>query len=102
MAFTQNALVTFSLPATYADGITPWPPANYGSATVSLNGVQIGTVSAPALSYIASGLPFGADSFTVAVMDKVTGLTGAASVAFVYNQPGQPPGAPVITSIVAH
>lgn len=102
MAFTQNALVTFSLPAAYADGITPWPAANYGSAAVYLNGSQVGTVAAPALSYIVSGLPFGADSFTVTIMDKVTGLMSAASAAVVYNQPGQPPAAPVITSIVAH
>lgn len=101
MAFIQSAVVTFTLPTTYADGTTPWPAANYGSATVFRNGSQIGTVTGPALTYTDALVPIGTNSYTVEVIDKVTNLTSAASAAVTYTQVGQPPGAPVITSIVA-
>lgn len=102
MAFTQNALVTFALPTTYADGTTPWPAANYGGATVFIGGAQVGTVTAPALTFIATNVPIGTDEFTVEVKDSTTGLVSGMSAQFAYVQVGQPPGAPTITSIVAH
>jgi hypothetical protein len=102
MAFSDAALVTFTLPSTYADGTTAWPAANYGGAIVFRNGTQIGTVTAPALTYIDTAVPFGTNSYGVEVTDKVTGLTSAVSAAVNYVQAGQAPGAPTITSIVAH
>jgi hypothetical protein len=101
MAYVDSALVSFTLPLSYADGTTPWPAANYGGATVFRNGTQIGTVVAPALTYNDTTVPVGKQSYTVEVTDSVTGLTSAASVAVTYTQAGQPPGAPTITSIVA-
>jgi hypothetical protein len=101
MAYTTSALVTFSLPAFYADGTTAWPAANYGGASVFRDGVQVGTVAAPALSFTDTKIPIGSHAYTVEVKDAADSLFSAMSPAVTYVQLGQAPAAPTITSIVA-
>lgn len=99
MAFTSNALVTIALPATYADGTTPWPAKNYGGAIIFRDGAQIGTVSAPALTYTDLNVPVGTHSYMVEVRDSVDLMFSVMSPPVAYTQVGQPPGQPTITSI---
>lgn len=101
MAFSTSALVSFSLPLFYADGTTTWAAANYGGAVIFRDGAQIGTVTAPALTYTDTNIPIGSHSYTAEVTDKVTGLVSSMSAVVKYTQAGQPPGAPTITSITA-
>lgn len=100
MATTLSAVVAFTLPATYADGTTPWPAANYGSASVFRDGTQVGTVQGPALTFTDPSVPIGTHAYTVEVTDSVSGLTSAASAAVSFAAV-LPPSAPVITSVVA-
>lgn len=99
MAFATSALITLVLPTTYADGTTPWPAKNYGGAIVFRDGTQIGTVSAPALTYNDLNVPVGTHSYTVEVRDSVDLLFSVMSPPVSFTQAGQPPGQPVITSI---
>lgn len=101
VSYSTSALVSFSLPKTYADGSTAWPAANYGGASVFRDGTQVGTVAAPGLTYNDTNIPIGTHTYTVEIKDTVTGLYSAASATVSYVQAGQPPGAPTITSVVA-
>jgi hypothetical protein len=47
----KTATITIALPPTYDDGTTPFTAADYGGAHVFQNGVQIGSITAPALTF---------------------------------------------------
>jgi hypothetical protein len=101
--FMANATVSLVLPATRVDG-SAFGTADYGGAHVFRDGVALGTVAAPALSFVDSGLAPGTYVYSASVFDaQVPPVEGAQGVAAAVTVAAvlAAPGVPVVTVTVA-
>lgn len=99
-----NATVSLVLPSTRVDG-SAFGTADYGGAHVFRDGVAIGTVAAPALSFVDANLAPGTYVYSASVFDMqvppVEGAQGVAAAVTVVPVVLAAPGVPVVTVTVA-